>query len=280
MDADPKPVDLDRARDGGARKRVIVAGGPAAGVGKTALVSHMAVALSRMGVTVGVIDLDVRTRALARWLARRSAAAEGADRELVLPAAPLQPLDAARDIARAEAEEADQLDRVIAALHQACDVVLIDAPAGWGALAAAAHARADLAIGVVIDAADGLAALFDIDEDASPSERPSLYGKMVWDAKRKRAGHGAGFEWLIARARGLGPADAALEQGFARAATLLGARVGPRTRERAAWREGRQAGLTALDLPRSAETEAVAQETRDLIIVAKLPALEGASLAF
>lgn len=265
--------------------RVLVFGGPRDGAGRTTLVTHLAVALLRMGRATGVVDLNLADRSLSRWLARRRTQGEG----LVMPAAPTPSASAsppAREALHAEAAEIARLAAVLAALGETCDAILIDAPSGGGALAAAAHAHAGGAIAVVADGAQDLLQLFEIDEDGRETGRPGAYGRAVWEERRKRGlRHEAPLDWMLVRSRVLARDPArgrALDEEFARAERLLGARRGPRLWERPGWRLGGEDGLTALDPPllASAEAQDMAQDLRDLVIALKLPGLEGVALGF
>ena len=63
------------ARDASGQARLahtIVVGNEKGGAGKSTVAMHLCVGLLRMGMTVGVMDLDVRQRSLARYIENRS----------------------------------------------------------------------------------------------------------------------------------------------------------------------------------------------------------------
>lgn len=274
-------------RAGGPRarpQRLVVVSGPKDGAGRTTLTAHLAVGLLRMGLDVGVVDLDLRNRGLTRWLARRGLRAGAIDPGLVMPASPVTSVGPPRDLTMAQADEAARWPSVLAAMGAACDTVIVDAPADGGDLARDVHADADVALTLVADSAADVDLLFEMGENGEETGRPGPYARAVWEARKRRVQRrGAPFDWVVARARALdAPAEAMLETRLNDAARLLGARIGPRLKERAAWRAGFAAGLTAFDAPHadSPGARAAAQEARDLLIVMKLAGLEGAALAF
>ncbi len=263
-----------RPRVGG-RPHVIVISGPADGAGKTSLAAALSVALLTHGAPTGVLDLDLRRRALSLWLNRRKATLTTRP-DLVMPAAATAPpggpehdeLTAARD-----------LQLFIDALGQACEAIVVDAPIGAGPLARAAHKAADVIVSVTPESAVEIAGLFENDEDALPSKRPSRYVRMIWEATMKRTATGDPG-WLLVASRGLsaeGGEAVEMTRRFAEARRLLGAGPAPTIPEDAAWRRGFDAGLTPLETDSASGT--APQALRDLIIALRLPALEGARLA-
>ena len=64
---------------------VIVVGNEKGGAGKSTVAIHLAVALMRMGKTVGVIDLDLRQASLSRYLENRRRWADARGVTLPMP---------------------------------------------------------------------------------------------------------------------------------------------------------------------------------------------------
>lgn len=263
-----------------AAPRVVIVSGPAPGAGKTTLIANLAVALLKSGRAVGLLDLDFDTRALARWAARRAKAADAERDDFVMPATIKTRLAPPPDGDALEVPERARLSQTIAALSESCDVVLIDAPPRPSSLGLAAHVAADLALTLSPEALISLDGLFELGEDGVRSERPGIYSRMIWEARRKKAERGGSLDWLMVRARAADSPSVEMTQVLDRADKLLGARGGLRIRESGAWRQGMEAGLCALDAPRGPQAELVAQELRDLVIVGKLAGLEGAALGF
>ncbi len=256
----------------------IVVSSPSGGVGKTTLVTHLAVALLKLGVTVGVADLDVRDRGLSSWIARRRARGE----DLVMPAFP--ELDAGRGGVEVERREFDRWPDVRAALLGACDVVLIDTPAGATPLTGEAMRGSDTIISLIGYNESDLDRLFD-GSFLAGSSRPSAYSKLVWEARRRRAQlNQVGPAWFISPARQVDMADAdhlRIDQAFVRAERLVGARLGPSFVERPTVRAAFGQGLTALDDPftHAPMADGLRDELREFLVSVKAPGLAGAALA-
>jgi chromosome partitioning protein len=63
--------DLD-AKGRSRLAHTIVVGNEKGGAGKSTVAMHLSIGLLRMGMTVGIMDLDVRQRSLARYLENRN----------------------------------------------------------------------------------------------------------------------------------------------------------------------------------------------------------------
>lgn len=284
----PKPPP-PAARAPAAPRRVIVVSSPKGGAGRTTLAAHLAVAALQAGVSTAVLDLNTAQPDLEAWLDRRRARADA--EALVMPAALTHdaalraPLD--QDAAGAATPWRDTLTwwpTALATLAPACDVLIVDAPAGAGVVMAALAARADVIVSLVIDhdtEADALLA-----DGPTPGERarPGPYGALIWNELRKRAAAGrAGPTWLLVRTRALDgpPAYAArVDHAFTVAARMMGARAGPIVREDVAWRCGASGGLTALDPPfATAADGGVATAVARILDAAGLDSLEATAAA-
>lgn len=250
---------------------IVALSAPKDGAGRTTLAAHLAVAALRNGLAAGVVDLDVRDRALTRWLRRRERAAERRP-DLVMPAAIAgEPLDAQGEIARWPA--------VAEAMRRTCALIVVDLPAGADPLAREAVARADRVITVVADAAAEVDRLLDVDSAGKDMGRPSAYARMIWQERLDRARASApALDWRILRSRALRP-DKAAEARFDEAERRLGAYRAPTFPDEPGWRDGFADGLTALDREQAATQGTAALALRDLLIALRLPGLEGARLA-
>ncbi len=265
-----------RERPPGALTVAITA--PSGGVGKTTLTTHLAVGLLKMGVNVGVADLDVRDRGLTAWLAHRRARH---DEGLVMPAIP--ETDATRGGVEVERREIDRWPDVRAALVEACDVVLIDTQAGATASTNEAIRSADVIFSLVSFATSDVERLFQVSEGEEP-KRPSAYSRLVWEARRRQARLDLPApDWLICPARKAdGAADNDLiEAGFQRAVRLLGARLGPTFLESPTVRAAFGRGLTALDedFVDAPMASAIADDVRSFIVALRARNLAGAALS-
>lgn len=251
---------------------IVALSAPKDGAGRTTLAAHLAVAALRNGIAAGVVDLDVRDRALTRWLRRRERAAARRS-DLVMPAAiDGAPLDVAGELARWPA--------LADAMRRTCALIVVDLPAGAEALAREAVARADRVLTVVADAASEVDRLLDVDPAGRDAGRPSAYARMIWQERVERArGGGGALDWRILRTRGLG-GGAAAGARFEEAERRLGAYRAPTLVDDPDWRDGFADGLTALDVDRGgADAGPAATALRDLLITLRLPGLEGARLA-
>ena len=102
----------------------IVVGNEKGGAGKSTVAMHLSIALLRMGMKVGVMDLDVRQRSLARYLENRARWIRNTGAPLPMPEMVRIDASQARDLDAAEKEEAkhfaDSLKRLseIVQLHR------------------------------------------------------------------------------------------------------------------------------------------------------------------
>lgn len=252
--------------------------GASGGVGKTTLVAHLAVALLKLGVTVGVADLDVRDRGLTSWIARRRALG---DRGLVMPAFP--DIEYVRGGIDVERREADRWPDVRGALMEACDVVLVDTQAGVTALNGDVMRACDQVISLVGYNDPDLERLFEPGGNGE-GRRPSAYSKMVWEARRRRSrlGH-IGPDWLLCPARRMSmPAcdHDRIDAGFERAERALGARLGPSFCERPDVRAAFGQGLAAVDtaFAEGPLAAGLREDLRGFMIALRPPQLSGIAL--
>jgi chromosome partitioning protein len=269
---------------------VLVIGNEKGGAGKSTVAMHLVVALMRMGQRVGVLDLDLRQRTLARYLENR--AAWSAQSRLALP----QPLSLtltpsrARDMDAAEAEDNNAFAQTLAQ-HGGLDFIVIDAPGSDTFLSRLAHSYADTLISPLNDSFIDFDLLGDIDAATFEVLKPSIYAELVWECRKRKAQRvRRPIDWVVMPNRlAAGKIESKNRQRMAEALRVLASRIGfriaPGLSERVVFRELFPKGLTLMDLdqagaPMSMSHIAARQEVRDLMIVLKLPRLDGAPLRF
>jgi chromosome partitioning protein len=272
---------------------VVVVGNEKGGAGKSTVAMHLVVALLKMGRRVGVMDLDLRQRSLTRYLDNR--AQWSADRGVALATPWVQELtpSTSRDLDVAAIEETARFEAAIGRLGAQVDVIVIDAPGSDTHYSRLAHGAADTLITPLNDSFIDFDLLGDIDPLTHEVVRPSVYSEMVWEArKRKAQAARRAIDWVVMRNRtSTNPVQAKNNVRVGDALKALSNRIGfrlaPGLAERVIYRELFPRGLTLMDLdgrtPELAMTMshvAARQEIRDLMIVLKLPGLEGAPLRF
>jgi chromosome partitioning protein len=257
---------------------VIVLGNEKGGSGKSTTAVHVAVALSRDGYRVGVLDLDGRQKSTARYLENRQTYARKHGLDLVHPVVMVLTDET-------EAADPGRFAEAFEALAADVDMVVIDCPGRDSALSRAAHARADTLITPMNDSFVDLDLLATIDADSFRVVRASFYSELVWKCRQERAkADGGRVDWVVLRtrlsqleARNKARVSAALDELSKR----IGFRVLPGLSERVVFRELFLKGLTLLDLKDAPDTRdqlsmshlAARQELRDLMTALKLPQL-------
>jgi chromosome partitioning protein len=271
---------------------IIVTGNEKGGAGKSTVAMHVAIALTRMGRRVGIIDLDVRQRTLTRYLENRRAWAAGRGVPLPSPSIAVVQPSGLRDVDSAEAEDQSRFDAALRSLAQACQFVIVDAPGSDTFLSRLAHASADTLISPMNDSFVDFDLLGEIDPETFAVRRPSLYAELVWECrKRKAARTRRPIDWVVMRNRTPTGIDSRngkrVGEALKALSTRIGFRIAPGLAERVIFRELFPKGLTLLDLEPgvfdhglSIAHVAARQELRDLMIVLKLPGLEGEPLRF
>lgn len=280
------PVTHDGARS---RSHVIVIGNEKGGAGKSTVAIHLAVALMRMGKSVGVIDLDLRQASLTRYLANRQQWSAKRSVSLPMPIQCKLPASTARSLDEVEAEEVENWNAALGKLSAECDFILVDAPGSDTNYSRLAHANADTLVTPINDSFVDFALLADVDPDTFQVGRPSLYAEMVWDCRKQKAiSSKSSIDWVVMRNR-VSMLDARnkrrVGQGLKALSNRIGFRLAPGFSERVIYRELFPAGLTLIDLteagsavPFTMSHVAARQELRELLIVLKLPGLAGAAI--
>lgn len=248
---EPVETDSDQAysqpatKNGGDRAHIIVFGNEKGGSGKSTTAMHVAIALMRMGYSVGTLDLDARQGTLTRYMSNRFSYAIKSGNDLPSPshmAITRSTADRAEDQL---AEETEFVDMAVAELAPAHDFIVIDTPGTDSNLSRYAHAMAQTLITPVNDSLVDLDVLARIDADTLEIQDKSVYTQMVME---QRALH---LDWIVMRNR-LSHIDARNKRDIAdlleRLADLYGFRLVAGFGERVVFRELFLKGLTLLDM--------------------------------
>ncbi len=273
-------TSADRETPGRSRlAHTIVIGNEKGGAGKSTVAMHMCIGLLRMGMTVGVMDLDVRQRSLARYLENRSRWVRNTGAPLPMPEMVRIDASQARNLDAAEGEEARHFEDSLKRLSEKCNFIIIDAPGGDTFLSRLAHSAADTLITPLNDSFVDFDLLGDVDPQTLEVARPSFYAELVWECRKQKAQSSRKpIDWIVMRNR-MSPLDARNKQRVGEALDNLSRRVGfriaPGLSERVIYRELFPSGLTLLDKGHLGElgtSHLVArQELRTLVAGLKLP---------
>ncbi|MEN0077880.1 MAG: division plane positioning ATPase MipZ [Pseudomonadota bacterium] len=268
----------------------MIVGNEKGGAGKSTVAMHLTVSLLRMGFKVGAVDLDVRQRTFTRYIENRHRWVQDHGVELQVPDEVRVDASSARDLDQAEAEETERLEGALARLSSRCDFIVIDAPGSDTFLSRLAHVHADTLITPLNDSFVDFDLLGDVDGQSMDVIRPSFYSEMVWSCRKQKARRSnKPIDWIVMRNR-MSPLEARNKQRVGAALKALAKRIGfrlaPGLSERVIYRELFPSGLTLLDLKDigskvtfSMSHVAARQEMRDLLIILKLPEIQGRDLA-
>ncbi len=282
---------VGRIKNGVKAGHVLVIGNEKGGAGKSTVAMHLSIALLRMGRSVGALDLDIRQRTFGRYLSNRRNWSEKHGVALPQPEEIRLSPSAHRDLDLAEAEETERFSEALTQLKLEHDFVVIDAPGADTHFSRLAHSAADTIISPVNDSFIDFDLLAEIDAETYEVGRPSIYSEMVWECrKRKAALEKRSIDWIVMRNR-MAMLDARNKRrvgdGLKMLSQRIGFRLAPGFAERVIYRELFPVGLTLLDLTEDGSTipftmshVAARQELRDLLIVLKLPGLEGEAIPF
>ena len=264
----------------------IVVGNEKGGAGKSTVAMHLSIGLLRMGMTVGIMDLDVRQRSLARYLENRSRWIRNTGAPLPMPEMVRIDASQARDLDAAEQEESRHFEESLKRLSEKCNFIIIDAPGGDTFLSRTAHSAADTLITPLNDSFVDFDLLGDVDPQTLEVARPSFYSELVWECRKHKAQTSRKpIDWVVMRNR-MSPLDARNKQRVGEALENLSRRIGfrisPGLSERVIYRELFPMGLSdaGSNVPFTMSHVAARQEIRDLMIVLKLPGLEGKDISF
>ena len=260
---------------------IIVVGNEKGGAGKSTVSVHVATALSRMGHKVGVIDLDLRQKTLARYLENRLTYLAKHDMNLATPDFRDLP-EVERQLLKPGENVYDRrLSMAVAGLENSSDFILIDCPGSHTRLSQVAHSLADTLITPLNDSFIDFDLLARVDSETDQILGPSVYSEMVWSARQLRAQAGLKpTDWVVVRNR-LGAQQMVNKKKMGDAldalAKRIGFRIAPGFNERVTFRELFSRGLTLLDLKDIGVKQfnismvAARQELRDLMSALKLP---------
>ncbi|MGR3661389.1 MAG: division plane positioning ATPase MipZ [Paracoccaceae bacterium] len=264
---------------------IIVVGNEKGGAGKSTVSMHVATALARMGNKIGVLDLDLRQKTMARFIENRLAFCKYHD--LQLPTPEYHELPEIDRTALAEGENVydRRLSMAITAMESVCDFILIDCPGSHTRLSQVAHSLADTLITPLNDSFVDFDLLAHVDAETNKIVGPSVYSEMVWNARQLRSQAGLkAVDWVVVRNR-LGAQNMhnkiKIGEALKDLSKRIGFRVAPGFGERVIFRELFPRGLTLLDLRDigvlgqiNISNVAARQELRELIKALKLPGVE------
>ena len=282
----PTPQSLNVAASASAgHAHVIVVGNEKGGSGKTTTATHTAAALMHAGLTVGIIDLDLRQRSLTRYMENRLSRNERHGAELTIPRyARVRPLS---DTPLAAAESVREAVRRLSECH----FIVIDCPGADSPYVRAAHALADTVITPMNDSFLDFDLLAYVDPDTLEIAAPSIYSEMIWESRKIRARTDGGtIDWVVVRNR-LSAMHAKNKERIVYLLDSLSHRYGFRTAsgfsERPIFRELFLSGLTLLDLSDhnplidvSPAHLSARQEVRHLMAFLQLPHLQARAAVY
>lgn len=260
---------------------IIVVGNEKGGAGKSTVAMHVATALSRMGHTIGVLDLDLRQKSLTRYLENRLTFMSRHDLDLPTPEFRDLPDVDASGLGVGENIYDRRLSMAVSGLEDICDFILIDCPGSHTRLSQVAHSLADTLITPLNDSFVDFDLLARTDGESGKILAPSVYSEMVWSARQLRGQAGlSATDWIVVRNR-MGAQQMINKKKMGEALQNLGSRIGfrvaPGFSERVTFRELFPRGLTLLDLKDigvqnlNISNVAARQELRDLMSELKLP---------
>lgn len=263
---------------------IIVVGNEKGGAGKSTVSMHVATALSRLGHRIGVLDLDLRQKTLARYLENRLTFMSR--HNLDLPTPDFRDLPDVEDKALNAGENIydRRLSMAVSGLEDSCDFILIDCPGSHTRLSQVAHSLADTLITPLNDSFVDFDLLAKTDGESGKILGPSVYSEMVWAARQLRSQAGlTATDWIVVRNR-LGAQQMINKKKMGEALHALSKRIGFRVAsgfsERVTFRELFPRGLTLLDLKDigvqnlNISNVAARQELRDLMTELKLPGVD------
>lgn len=248
-------------------QQIIIFGNAASASGKTLTLAQVAVALLRLGQRVGTMDLDEDGEGLSLFLHRRR------KHDAALPQPTHRRLPSA---GRDEKTLATALTLALAEMAADCDIILIDAPRGAGALSRMAHGYADIIITPVNG--DDISSLATLKGNTARIEKPAPYAEMLEDQALRRAGRDAHPAlWYALRTRTLTKHLNNKRQSIDlldKISGPLGFTPLPGLHERALYNDLFAKGMTVSDLSNALDLPTVAarQEVRSLVHALNPPA--------
>lgn len=253
---------------------IIVFGNEKGGSGKSTSAMHAAIALSRLGYSVGTIDLDARQGTLTRYMDNRRDYVESSGHDIPRPAHLAITRSDLDTVGAQKEEEAGFLSTAIGALNESCDFIVIDTPGTDNNLSRLGHGHADTLITPLNDSLLDLDLLARINPVNHNILGPSVYTEMVEEQNAMKIMRGGNpMHWIVMRNR-LSPLSARNKKIVGRLLEEMSAQFGfalvPGFAERVIFRELFLKGLTLLDLkeedaPLTLSQIAARQEVRQLV---------------
>jgi chromosome partitioning protein len=230
---------------------VIVVGNEKGGAGKSTIAALIATAMMYRGSRVAVIDIDLRQQTLSRFFANRRRWLPAAGVEAPMPLE-YKLADDPTALVRADPLEAvSRFEEAIAMAMANADLVVIDTPGADTPISRSAHLQADMVVTPMNDSFVDFDVLGLVDPVTVELTRPSLYTRVVQEARATRESHGRTLDWVVLRNRMAGTEVRNRERltaGLETLAQQVGYRIGPSMRDRVAYREMFPFGLTIADL--------------------------------
>ncbi len=233
---------------------VITLGNEKGGTGKSTTAVHLAVALLKLGYSVGTVDLDGRQGSLSRYLENRHSFAASNGLTIESPRH-YRIMDSEAEYREdSQREERRRLLDVLASLSDR-NFIVIDTPGDDSHLSRLGHEIADTLITPLNDSFVDIDVLAKVDREKREVVSPSRYCKTVWQLSNQRIVSGRpALDWIVMRNR-LAHLEARNRREISmllhQLARRIGFRLAPGFSERVVFRELFLKGLTLLD---SAET--------------------------
>lgn len=268
----------------------IVIGNEKGGSGKTTTAIHLIVALLRLGMRVGAIDLDSRQRSLSRYLENREEWCKRTGSKSPVPMRRVIAKSKAGTVKQAQAEESAAFTGALEEMI-ACDFIVIDSPGADTYLSRLAHGMSDTIITPMNDSFIDFDLLAQLDPESLEIKGPSLYAELVWESRKLKAMlEKASIDWVVMRNR-VSSLDAKNKRKVGlmlnKLASRIGFRLAPGFGERVIFRELFPNGQTLFDLKDEASEikmslshVAARQEVRELLATLQLPRISIADLDF
>ncbi|PCJ98660.1 MAG: ATPase [Zetaproteobacteria bacterium] len=255
---------------------IIVFGNEKGGSGKSTTAMHTAIALLRLGYSVGTIDLDARQGTLTRYLKKRFEYITRNKEHLPSPAHMAIEKSNKETVTEQKFEEESFLLMALDELGRVCDFIVIDTPGTDSFLSRLAHSYADTLITPMNDSFIDLDLLADIDMKNYDVVGPSIYSKMVEEQRKvKKLRCDGTIDWIVMRNRMTHlntNNNKIITKLLDQISHLAKFRLAPGFGERVVFKELFLKGLTLLDLKEdqngglTLSQIAARQEVRNLII--------------
>ena len=251
-----------------AQTHLIVFANEKGGTGKSTTAVHTAIALTALGHSVGLIDLDPRQRTVTRYMENRAETARRRGIDLSAP-----------DFAVFQGDNVAALDEQAAAVAEGKDFLIGDTPGRDDDVARHMAARANTLVTPMNDSFVDFDLIGQVDAETFRVRRLSFYSELIFEARKSRAkADGVSIDWVVLRNR-VQHHDARNKKRVGDALMELSRRVGfrviPGLSERVIFRELFPSGLTLLDKGHLGDLGishiAARQELREMVAGLALP---------